>query len=189
MKLVYAMLGLLLLTSAAFAQDPGQLPIGNRDNGQSVVRWKRIVGVISAIDTNAEQSKTQINNPVGKIASGTFPWEARSGQARVNLSTGAASFDVEGLVINGTIFSGTPGPVSAVTGCLVCNAGDRDEAAFDTAPVPLSAQGDASFSGQIQGIPGTCANPLFLIRIANPVQAAGLWIATGVERSSNNNGQ
>src|SRR5262249_52100232 len=163
MKVVYAILGLLLFTSTSFAQD----------NDHAVVKWKRIVGVISAIDTNADQTQTQINNPVGQIKSGTFPWEVRSGHARVNLSTGAASFDVEGLVINGTIFSGTPGPITAVTGTLVCNAGNPTlQAAFDTAAVPLSPQGDASFSGRIENIPAGCTNPLFLIRIANPAQAA-----------------
>src|SRR5262249_11643997 len=106
-----------------------------------------------------------------------------------NLSTGTASFEVKGLVINGTIFSGTPGPVSAVTGTLVCNAGDSAEAAIDTVPVPLNAQGDASFSGHIENIPATCNNPLFLIRIAVPVGAKGFWIATGVERSFSNSGQ
>src|SRR5262249_41896307 len=159
----------LLLTSAAFAQDNGNGNSNGNSNDNSVVRWKRIVGVISAIDTNAEQSKTNLDNRVGTIDSGTFPWEARSGQARVNLSTGAASFDVEGLVLNGTVFSGTPGPITAVTGTLVCNAGDTDnEAALDTAQVPLNAQGDASFSGRIENIPATCTNPIFLIRIAVP---------------------
>src|SRR5262245_22784869 len=118
MKAVYVMLGVLLVASASFAQN----------NGGSVVKWKNIVGVISAIDTNADKTQTQINNPVGTILSGTFPWVAQSGRAKVNLSTGAASFDVEGLVLNGTVFSGTPGPITAVTGCLVCDAGNRNEA-------------------------------------------------------------
>jgi len=180
MKVVYVMFALLLVTSASVAQ--------NKD--QSVVKWKNIVGVISAIDTNSAQTQTNLDNRVGKIDSGTFPWTAQSGRATVNLSTGDASFDVEGLVINGTIFSGTPGPVSAVTGTLVCNAGDQNlEAAFDTAAVPLSAQGDASFSGQLAGIPAACSNPIFLIRIDTPAGAKGRWIATGVERSFGNSGQ
>jgi hypothetical protein len=48
--------------------------------------------------------------------------------------------------------------------------------------VPLSTLGHAQFSGHIAGIPSPCSNPLFLIRIASPEGAAGLWIATGTER-------
>ena len=164
----------VLCASASFAAD---------------VHWKRIVGVISAPDDFSTQADEHINNPVGNIASGTFPWSVRSGRARVNLSTGAVSFEVHGLVINGQIFSGTPGPVQTVTGTVICNAGDQSEAELDTSDVPLDDQGNARFSGTIQGIPAVCANPLFLVRIAtianpqNPNGARGFWIATGSERS------
>jgi hypothetical protein len=108
----------------------------------------------------------------------------------VNLTTGAVFFDVEGLVINGTMFSGTPGPITAVTGTLVCDAGDpTKEAAIDTDQVSLDAQGNAAFSGSLQHVPYTCNNPLFLIRIANPAGAAGRWIATGAERFLPGEGQ
>ena len=162
MKKVYVMLCLLLLTTPAFAQD------------DKVVHWKSIVGVITA---------PNVNNPVGNINAGTFPWSTSGGRARVNLSTGAASFEVDGLVINGTTFSGTPGPVSQVTGTLVCNPGDQ-QAALDTPAVGINRQGDAHFSGHIDNIPATCANPLFLVRIAVPTGAAGFWIATGAQRST-----
>ena len=144
------------------------------------VNWKSIVGVISA---------PSVNNPVGNVASGTFPWSVRAGEAHVDLETGRTRFEVHGLVINGQIFSGTPGPVQTVTGTLVCNAGDTTEAELDTSDVPLDDQGDARFSGMINGIPAACANPLFLVRIAtianpdNPNGARGFWIATGTERS------
>jgi hypothetical protein len=138
-----------------------------------IVRWRTIVGVITA---------QNVNNPVADINSGTFAWSARSGRARVNLRTGAASFEVEGLVINGTSFSGTPGPVTQVEGTLVCNVGEAGEATLDTAPVALSAQGDADFAGHIAGIPSSCDNPLFLIRIVNPEGALGRWIATAADR-------
>jgi len=152
----------LLVASAAYAQDSQE------------VRWRRIAGVITAVN---------VDNPVGKVSAGTFPWSARGGNARVNLSTGAASFDVDGLVINGTAFSGTPGPVTAVTGTLVCDAGTNNESTYDTKAVPLNATGNADFLGHISGIPYSCANPLFLIRIAQPAGAAGRWIATGAERT------
>jgi hypothetical protein len=179
MKIVYVMLGVLMLVSASFAQN----------NDKSVVRWKRIVGVITAPDDATTEANEGVNSPVGNISSGTFPWSARGGSARVNLATGAASFDVEGLVIVGNPVSGTPGPVTSVTGCLVCNAATAAQAVLDTPPVSLSEQGDASFSGQIENIPATCNNPLFLIRIAVPQGAAGLWIATGAERTISNKGQ
>lgn len=151
----------LLLASAAYAQ-----------NNQEV-RWRRIAGVITALN---------VDNPVGKISAGSFPWTARGGYARVNLTTGAAVFNVEGLVIDGTAFSGTTGPITAVMGTLVCDAGTNTESTHDTSQVPFSATGDADFSGQITGIPSSCANPLFLIRIAAPAGVAGRWIATGAER-------
>ena len=129
------------------------------------VRWDRIVGVITALN---------VDNPVGNISSGTFPWTTRGGTARVNLSTGAVAWEVDGLNINGAVFSGTPGPITAVRGTLVCNAGGN-QTAFDTAQVPLNSHGDAQFSGHFLGNPpGTCGNPIFLIRIAAPAGAAQL---------------
>ena len=165
MKKMLALFALLCCALAAFAHD----------NDDSIVRWKNIAGVITALN---------VDNPVNDIHSGTFAWQARSGRASVNLSTGATSFEVEGLTINGTVFAGTPGPIDSVTGTLVCNAGDRTaEAILDTAVVPLDVHGDAHFSGHITGIPGSCGNPIFLVRIATPATGAvGRWIANGAER-------
>jgi len=167
MKKMSVMLCLLMVATPLLSQDYDE-----------VVRWRTIVGEITA---------QGLDNAVGsnastQIHSGTFPWSVRSGYARVNLSTGVTSFGVEGLVINGTAFSGTPGPVSAVTGTLVCNVDTQTETVLDTAPVPLDAHGDAAFAGTLQGIPSPCANPLFLVRIATPEGAAGRWIAAGAER-------
>ena len=75
--------------------------------------------------------------------------------------------------------SGTPGPVTAVTGTLVCDAGSQTATILDTTPVTLDVHGDAHFSGHLQNVPVTCANPVFLLRIASPAGAAGRWIATG----------
>ena len=173
MKKMLAVLPLALCASGAFAFD----------HNDGAVHWKSIVGVITA---------QGVDNPVGDVAgphvdSGTFAWSTRGGRAAVNLTTGAASFEVEGLVINGTVFSGTPGPVSAVTGTLVCDAGSNTQTVLDTPAVSLSADGDAEFFGHIGGIPASCTNPLFLIRIATPEGAKGLWIATGAERFSDDN--
>ena len=167
----YMLVGLLTLmfASTAFADS-------------SNVQWHSIVGVITA---------QNVDNPVADIDSGTFAWTTTHGQAAVDLKSGQAVFEVRGLVINGTKFSGTPGPITAVVGTLVCNAGETSngnsiETVFDTAEVPLSAQGDAQFSGDIGSIDTPCDNPLFLVRIAQPEGAFGLWIATGAVRSSGN---
>jgi hypothetical protein len=157
-----AVLSVLLLTSAFAGED-------------NAVRWDRIVGVITALN---------VDNPVGNISSGTFPWTTRGGFAHVDLATGAVSWEVDGLVINGAVFSGTPGPITAVRGTLVCNAGAGNQTVHNTGPRPLSVHGDAQFSGQLNPMPTTaCGNPIFLIRIAQPAGAAGRWIATGANPS------
>jgi hypothetical protein len=137
------------------------------------VRWRTIVGVITA---------PGINNPVSNIASGALPWFVKSGHARVNLANGATSFDVDGLVLVGGAASGTPGPITAVVGTLVCNAGTATQATVDTAAVELSAQGNADLTGSIGVVPSPWGNPLFLIRIAAPVGNVGRWIATEAVR-------
>ena len=164
MRKVLAVLFVFASASAAFGVD----------KSDAEVRWHGVAGVVTAVN---------VDNPVGNIDSGTFAWTARRGHVRVDLATGATTFDVDGLVINGTVFSGTPGPITEVTGTLVCNPGDDTQAAFDTPDVALSPQGDAHFSGHIGGIPGGCSNPVFLIRIATPAGARGRWIATGTERT------
>jgi hypothetical protein len=164
MKKVLASLCLLLGASMAFAQ-----------TSPSTVRWQTIVGVITP---------QNVNNPVGNgINSGTFAWSTRSGAASVNLETGAASFHVEGLVINGTSFSGTPGPITKIEGTLVCNAGTDQQSLHDTLAVRLDAQGNAQFTGTLGTLPAGCGNPLFLLRIFDPSGARGLWIATGAVQS------
>jgi hypothetical protein len=131
--------------------------------------WKRFVGVITAPGTS---------NTVAGITSGG-PWTAAAGSAHVNLTTGAAAFFVDGLVLVGGNDTGTPGPVTSVKGTLVCNAGESTQAVIDTAAVPLDAEGNAAFTGNLESVPpSSCTNPLFLIR----VPTANVWIATGAER-------
>jgi hypothetical protein len=167
MKEVCAMLCLLLGASASFAQA-----------NPNLVRWQNIEGVITA---------QNVDNPVSaNIHSGTFAWTVRSGSASVDLATGAVQFHVEGLNINGAKFSGTPGPITAVTGTLVCNAGTATEVALNSGAATLSPQGDTQLTGHIVNIPATCSNPLFLLRIARLPGANGLWIATGAQRSIGN---
>src|SRR5262245_5095006 len=152
-------------------------------------QWKGIVGVITAPDDLTTDAAENINNPAGNIDSGTFPWSCRAGHAHVNLTSGATDFVVHGLVVNGQAFSGTPGPVQTITGTLVCNPGTQTEMPLDTSDISIDRQGNARFSGVINGIPAACSNPLFLVRIAtianpqNPNLARGRWIATGTEPS------
>ena len=161
MKYLLVTLLSLIVASIAFADG-------------SVVRWDSIVGVITT---------PGVDNPVADIHGGATAWTTTGGQAAVDLKSGATVFDVDGLVINGTASSGTPGPISKVTGTLVCNPGQAGENVYDTTPVPLSARGEAAFSGSLGPIQTPCNNPLFLIRIAQPAGALGRWIATGVVRS------
>ena len=162
MKKMLALFAVLCCAVGAFAQN------------DAVVRWKTIVGNITVSN----------NDAVGGINPGTTPWSTVGGRARVNLATGHVSFDVDGLVLNGGNATGTPGPVDQVEGSLICDAGQKDQTIFTTTPVPLNAQGNADFSGTFNTTPGTCTNPLFLIRIGPDLPAGNQsWIATGAVRS------
>lgn len=157
-------LALLLAPAALFAQQ----------SDDSIVQWQRIVGVITA---------PNVDNPVAGIRAGAGPWTVRDGHARIDLLTGRASFDVEGLVLVGGNASGTPGPVTTLNGTLVCNAGTGNQEIIDTAEVKLSSEGNAHFRGQIDGLPAACLSPLFLVRIGPSLTgAAGRWLGTGAVR-------
>jgi hypothetical protein len=150
----------IMLCAGAFAQT------------DTSVRWRGMEGVITA---------PGVDNPVGQIHSGGGPWTTRSGSASIDLSTGNGAFDVEGLVFNGSTFSGTTGTVTSVVGTLVCNAGSPAgtvETAIDTPATALSPAGNAELSFKIN-VPATCGNPLFLIRVP-----AGRWIATATKPAS-----
>jgi hypothetical protein len=169
MKKVIHMKKMLALLAVAFASST--FAFGNDD---AVVRWKTIDGNITVSN----------NDAVGGVNPGTTPWSTLGGRARVNLATGHVSFDVEGLVLNGGNASGTVGGVHTVEGSLICDAGHDDQTIFTTSSVPLDAQGNAEFSGTFDSVPGTCTNPIFLIRIGPELAGANQrWIATGAVRS------
>src|SRR5262249_9474299 len=94
-------------------------------------------------------------------------------------------FEVRGLVLAGGNMIGTPGTVVQVKGTLLCDPGGAN-LAIDTLPVPLSATGDAEFSGAVGPIPTTCtpSNVALLIRIP---ALAHRWIANGAVRSGPGN--
>jgi hypothetical protein len=142
----------------------------------AIVRWQRIVGVITS---------PGVSNPVAGIASGRSSWTASNGWASVDLGTGHIAFLVKGLVLVGGDSSGTTGPVTSLKGTLVCNPGTSGQVVIDTPSVPLDAQGDAQFLPPAQsvgdlagGLPSSCVNPLFLIRVV----PKNVWIATGAVR-------
>jgi len=142
-----------------------------------VVRWNQIAGVITApgIDNPVGGTTDAGGNKINQIHAGAGPWTTRGGTARVNLATGEGSFDVDGLVLNGSSSSGTPGPINTVVGTLVCNPGTAAQAILDTPATRLSARGNADLSFRLN-VPAACASPVFLIRIP---QAGLRWIATG----------
>src|ERR1700749_2700754 len=148
-KILVALLPIALSAATAFGFE----------NENPTVSWNSIVGVINA---------PGVDNPVGTIHAGAGPWTVHSGRARVNLLNGYTSFEVDGLVLNGTNSSGTPGAITAVKGTLVCNSGGTVPTILDTAAVSLNVHGDAHFEGQISDFPATCDNPAFLIRIVTP---------------------
>jgi len=135
---------------------------GQTDN--VVVRWRGIAGVVTA---------PGVDNPVGAIHSGTQPWTAKGGGARLNLSNGDGSFNVEGLVLNGGIATGTTGTVNTVIGTFVCTNGTI-ETTVDTPAVAITPAGNAELSFRIV-VPSGCNNPTFLIRVPGALR----WIATG----------
>ncbi len=109
-------------------------------------------------------------------------WTTTSGDAEVDLKDGKIKFNVEGLVLavggNTTAMLsgldiGTPAGVTEVKGTLVCNVSGAtnggNSVLVDTDSVPLSAQGDAHFSGKVGTIPSTCgtSDVAFLIRIVD----------------------
>jgi len=130
------------------------------------VKWKTVIGIIQA------------GNVVGNIGGGGQPWSTLGGHASVDLSSGRVEFEVSGLVLAGGNSIGTPDAITQVKGTIICDAGATN-VTLDTVLVPLSARGDAEFSGPIGPIPTTCtpSNVAFLIRIA-----AGRWIANGAVR-------
>ena len=159
-------LSLMAIAASAFAQ-----------NNNSIVRWHQIIGNITApgVDNPVAVVSDANGNPTSAIHSGTLPWTTKRGSARINLSTGEGSFDVEGLVLNGGNATGTPGPINNVVGTLVCDAGASNQRILDTAPVDLSPEGNAELSFKLN-VPTVCGSPLFLIRIP---QGGLRWIATG----------
>src|SRR6266550_3051399 len=96
-------------------------------------------------------------NMVGNIQGGGQPWSTLGGETHVNLGSGHVEFEVRGLVLAGGNSIGTPDAINQVKGTIVCGAGSPTQAVVDTPLVPLSAQGDAEFDGNVGHFPAVCA--------------------------------
>ena len=145
--------------------------------------WRQVVGIILANNV--------VGVGTGAVPGGFLPWTTTSGNARVNLQSGQIRFSVRGLVFAAgapAINIGTPGPVTAVKGVLVCDsngsAGDGNSVVVETPSVPLSSTGDADFSGNIGPLPSACTSEpdiAFLVRASafGGQATEGPWIANG----------
>lgn len=142
---------------------------------ETEVEWQQIVGIISAGNT--------VGSGTGKVTGGGTPWHTTRGNAEVNLSTGDFRFNVEGLVLAGGNFIGTPDGVTSVKGTLVCDTTgvlSPNSVIVESALVTLDAQGNARFKGNLGSLPVACTsqpNIAFLIRTGG-----GAWIASGMVR-------
>lgn len=137
------------------------------------LHWQEMVGLI--------QPGNLVGAGTGQVAGGGQPWSTLGGSAKVDLRTGRVRFRVAGLVLAGGNAIGTPGPIVQVKGTLVCDADGSasggNSVLIDTPLVPLDAQGNAEFQGDLGSLPAVCGTEpdvAFLVRIA-----AGRWIANG----------
>lgn len=140
------------------------------------VRWIEIIGII--------EGGNLVGTGAGQAIGAPGPWSASEGFARVNLENGNIVFLVRGLVLAGGNSIGTPGPVTQVTGTLVCDtdgsAGGGNSILVNTPLVPLNSRGNAHFNGNVGPLPDACVNEsdiAFLIRAFG-----NLWIANGAVR-------
>jgi len=143
------------------------------------VRWESFVGNIRTGVTGAVGSGTGVVDAAGA------PWVTTGGAARVDLETGELRFRIDGLVLADTNAVGTPANNPFVRGTLVCDtdgsAGGGNSVLVLTPLVPLSAQGDAEFKGNVGPLPAACLNEpdiAFLVR-----SSTGVWFAAGIVRT------
>ena len=173
----------LNVTAAILLISPGLIALNAGVAKAQVVEWQRVVGIQVTGDL--------VGSGTGQVTGGA-PWITTSGSAELDLTTGKARFQVAGLVLavgsSGALTGlpiGTPAGVSEVKGTLVCDVNGSaggNSVLVDTPAVPLNAQGDAWFAGDIGPLPSACdtvANDAFLIRIVEPVAFANVWIAFG----------
>jgi hypothetical protein len=139
-----------------------------------LVRWKKIIGI--------EQALNVVGNAPNTITGGSQPWSTLDGDVEVSLSDGGVEFDVRGLVLAGGNSIGTPDGVTNVVGTLLCGLMPGETTTvIDTNAVPLSAQGNAEFSGSFNSSTAGChaTDVAFFIRNASGTFP---WIGNGAVR-------
>jgi hypothetical protein len=143
------------------------------------VRWESFVGNIRTGAAGA------VGSGIGIVDAAGAPWVTTGGDTRVDLASGDLRFSIEGLVLADTIFVGTPGNNPQVFGTLVCDtdgsAGGGNSVLVPTPLVPLSAQGDAEFKGNVGPLPAVCSSEpdiAFLVR-----SVVGPWFAAAKVRT------
>lgn len=151
------------------------------DDDKDVVKWKEINGIIPV-----PPPFDVVGSGTGQVMGAPLPTSATEGEARVDLQSGDVRFEVEGLVIAAGNDIGTA-PITAVKGTVVCDtdgsAGGGNSTLVDTDPVPISAQGDAEFDGNVGALPFVCIEEpdiAFLIVVVDP--PLNVWIANGAVR-------
>jgi hypothetical protein len=160
-----------LLTASAFAgsattamtaiadQGSGQKNGDHRDHGSRTV-----------LETSLAPSVPTDPALFGAAAGGA-PWVLRSGNARLE-SDGRLSVRIRGLVIPVPPFTGTPGPVTAVSASLYC--GGSSTPAGTSNSFPISADGNARITADFM-LPTKCEVPALLI---HPNGVNTVYIAT-----------
>jgi hypothetical protein len=140
------------------------------------VEWQTLIGII--------QASNLVGSGTGQVTGGGQPWSTTGGYARVDLDEGEIQFEVHGLVHAGGNAIGVPNPQNQVKGTLVCDtngsAGGGNSTLVDTPLVPLDAQGNAEFKGNVGPLPAACVDEpdiAFLIRLVNQ-----RWVANGAVR-------
>jgi hypothetical protein len=144
----------------------------------SEVSWQAIVG-----NPIPSVSNSITNNTIGGIIfAGTDPWSTRGGSATVDLMNSHVTFSVKGLVFAANTSIGTPGGVTNVEGALVCGLGSSSATptAHFTREAPLSAQGNASFTGFFTSSTAACNADSVAFLIVNATNTR--WIAYGAVR-------
>lgn len=112
-------------------------------------------------------------NLVRNVSPGGQPWVISRLTADIR-TDGRISVDGRGLLLAGGDNIGTNGG-QQVAARLFCGAGNGTP--FDSALVPLGADGDFRIEGQLPLMLSQCERPVLLI-----INAAGVWFAAGIPK-------
>jgi hypothetical protein len=126
-----------------------------------------IAGNLSACPTKAA---------IGEVGSCGKVWKIKSGRAQL-AADGTLNVEVSGLVLNDEStgqFNGTPDGVDAIAAAVVCDG----KVVAQTEPQLLSKTGDAKIHAKVS-VPGSCANPVIMVRERYEGKIGGWLAATG----------